>query len=177
MPNLISQSPDIGQNSNGCISDFQVSSQFLINEISLNSRTSNDIDMKLGPVNKLEKRNLWTSKNFDDDVMSVHCDVIVTFPIYVQFEAEQFGSWIPERMVFKTYILINSNLLSYKSWKQNKKISNGALILLLWVKVLFFPKNDDFLEKNADISKTEGLFTQGGICSETAYVCVLTYQI
>ena len=171
-----SQSPDIGQNLNGGIFDFQVSSQSLINEISLNSRTSNDIDMKLGPVTKLEKRNLWTSKNFDDDVMSLTYDVIVTFPIYVQFGAEQSGSWIPERMVFKTYICIKSNLLSYKNWKQNKKLSNGALILLLWVKVLF-PKNDDSLEKNADISKIEGLFILGGICSETAYVCVLTYQI
>ena len=82
-----SQSPDIGQNLNGGIFDFQVSSQSLINEISLNSRTSNDIDIKLGPVTKLQKRNLLTSKDFDDDVMSVHCDVIVTFPIYVQFGA------------------------------------------------------------------------------------------
>ena len=54
--------------------------------------------------------------------MSVHCDVIVTFPIYVQFGAEQSGSWIPERMVFKTYILINSNILSYKNWKQQKNL-------------------------------------------------------
>ena len=78
--------------------------------------------MKLGPVTKLEKRNLWKSKYFDDDVMSAHCDVIVTFPIFVQFGAEQSGSWIPERMVFKTYILINSNILSYKNWKQQKNL-------------------------------------------------------
>ena len=49
--------------------------------------------MKLGPVAKLEKRNTKTSKEKkkkkknDDDVMSANCDVIVIFPVYVQFGA------------------------------------------------------------------------------------------
>ena len=47
-----------------------------------NSRTSNDIDMKLGPVTKLDKRNKVTLKKFDDDVISANSDVIVIFPIY-----------------------------------------------------------------------------------------------
>ena len=57
--------------------------------------------MKLGPVTKLDKRNLE------------NCDVIVAFPIYGQFEAIQkpdFG-----RMVWKAYIFINSSLLTYKN--------------------------------------------------------------
>ena len=62
-----SQSPDIGQNSNGCISDFRISDQSLIKRNCYNSRTSDDIDMKLGPVTKLDKRNKMTSKEFDDD--------------------------------------------------------------------------------------------------------------
>ena len=56
------------------------------------------------------------------------------------------------------------------------KISNTTLILLLWVKVLFLPKNSDFLQKNADISKIKGVWVLKGIFSETTYVCVLTYQ-
>ena len=48
------QSPDIGQNLDGGITDLRISGQSLIKE---NSRTSDDIDMKLGPVTKLEKRN------------------------------------------------------------------------------------------------------------------------
>ena len=52
-----------------------------------NSRTSNDIEMKHGPVTKLDKRNKTTSKNFDDDAMSENFDVIVNFPIYGQFGA------------------------------------------------------------------------------------------
>ena len=36
--------------------------------------------MKLGPVNKVDKRIMATSKMSDDDVTSANCDVIV-FPI------------------------------------------------------------------------------------------------
>ena len=69
--------------------------------------------MKLGPVTKLDKINKTTSKKFCDDVMSENCHVIVIFPIYGQFGA----IWKPDsaRTVCKTYIFINSNLLSYKS--------------------------------------------------------------
>ena len=45
--------------------------------------------MKLGPVSKLEKRNKITSREFDDDVMSVNCEDIVIFSIYSQFGAVQ----------------------------------------------------------------------------------------
>ena len=57
------------------------------------------------------------SNKFDDDVMSEHCDVIVIFPIYGQFGAIRKPD--SGRIVCKTYIFINSNLLSYKNWKQN----------------------------------------------------------
>ena len=107
------QYPDIGQNSDGCISDFQISGQSLIKENCHNSRTSDDIDMKLGPVTKLDKRNKITSKKFDDDVMSANSDVIVIFPIYGQFGAIRKPD--SGRIVCKTYIFINSNLLSYKN--------------------------------------------------------------
>ena len=40
------QSPDIEQNSNGGISDFQISGQSFIKENCQNSRTIYDIDMK-----------------------------------------------------------------------------------------------------------------------------------
>ena len=69
--------------------------------------------MKLGPVTKLHKRNKTTSKKFDDDVMSGNYDVIVISPIY-----DQFGAiWKPDsqHVVCKTYVFINSNLLSYKN--------------------------------------------------------------
>ena len=82
------QSPDIGQNSDGGISDFQISGQSFTEENCHNSRTSNDIDVKLGPATKLEK-NTATSKKFG---------VVVIFVTSLSFlgymaNLEQFGSW------------------------------------------------------------------------------------
>ena len=59
------QSPDIGQNSDGGISDFRTLGQSLIKESCHNSRTSDNTDMKLGPVIKLDNRNKTTSKNLE----------------------------------------------------------------------------------------------------------------
>ena len=75
------------------------------------------MDMKHKPVYKLDTRNTATSKKIDDDVMSAHCEAIVFFPIYGQFAAILKPD--SGRMVYKIYIFINSNLLSYKTWKQN----------------------------------------------------------
>ena len=83
------------------VSDF---GQSLIKENCHNSRTSDDINMKLGPVPKLDKKNKTMSKKKDDDVTSENCD-----------NYGQFGAiWKPAsgRMVSKTYIFININFLS-----------------------------------------------------------------
>ena len=69
--------------------------------------------MKLGPVTKIDKRNKKTSENIGDNVMSANCDVIVIFPIYGQFGAVRKPD--SKRILCKTYIFINSNLLSYKN--------------------------------------------------------------
>ena len=58
----LSQSSDINKSSDGCISDFWISGQSLIKRNCHTSRTSEYIDMKLGPVTKLDKRNKATSK-------------------------------------------------------------------------------------------------------------------
>ena len=69
--------------------------------------------MKLGPVTNLERKTKSTSKNFDHDVMSANCDVIVNFPnlwpvwLYRELESGSIAS--------EPYIFINSNLLSYKN--------------------------------------------------------------
>ena len=107
------QSPDIGQNSDGSISDFRISGQSLIKENCHNFRTSDDIDMKIGPVTKLGKRDKTASKKFDDDVMSANCGIIAIFPIYGQFGAIRKRD--SGRIVYKTYIFIYSNLLPYKN--------------------------------------------------------------
>ena len=47
--------------------------------------------------------------------MSTNYDAIVIFPMFDQFGAIQKPD--SGRIVCKTYIFINSNLLSYKNWK------------------------------------------------------------
>ena len=73
--------------------------------------------MKLRPVTKLDKKNKITSKKFDVDVMSRNCDVIVIFRISDQFGAVQKPD--SGHRVCKSYVFSNSNVLSYKSGKQN----------------------------------------------------------
>ena len=77
----------MGQNPDGGISNFRISGQSLIKENCHNTRTSDDIDMKLGPVNKLDERNNTSSKKFNVDVMPENYDVVAIFPIYGQFGA------------------------------------------------------------------------------------------
>ena len=60
----LSRDLDIRQNSDGGVSNIQISSQFLIKENWQNSRTSDDIDMKLGLVAKRDEINKATSKIF-----------------------------------------------------------------------------------------------------------------
>ena len=69
--------------------------------------------MKLGPVTKLNKKNRATSKKIDDDVVLANYDVIVIFVISGQFGA----IWKLDSgcIVCKSYIFINSNLISYKN--------------------------------------------------------------
>ena len=69
--------------------------------------------MKIEPVTKPDKRNKAISKKFNDDVISAKCDVIVIVPIYSQFGAIRKPD--SGRIFCKTYISINSNLLSYKN--------------------------------------------------------------
>ena len=57
------------------------------------------------------------SKKFYDDVMLENCDVNVIFPIYGQFGAIQKS--ISRHIVWKTYVFIIRNFLTYKNWKQN----------------------------------------------------------
>ena len=68
--------------------------------------------MKLGPVINVARKNM-TSKNVSDETMSANCDVIDILPISGKFGAIQKPYY--GRIVCKTYIFINSNLLSYKN--------------------------------------------------------------
>ena len=75
-------------NSDGDISDFRISGQSLIKGNCHNSRTKdNDIDMKLGAVTKIDKRNKTKS-----------CQKIETSLTFSQFTVSlvKSRSWIPD---------------------------------------------------------------------------------
>ena len=111
------QSPDIGQNSDRGISDSWISGQSLMKENCHNSRTSDDIDMKLGPVTKFDKRNK-SSKKIDNDVMSENRAAVTIFRIFGQFGAVRRPD--SRQRVCKNYVFSNTNLLSNKNQKQNR---------------------------------------------------------
>ena len=113
MPNLVSLACPNLQILNKTKRGSNISGQSFINENCHNSRISHDIDIKLGPVTRLDRGNTSTSKKIDDDVMSTDCDVIVFFLIYGQFATIRKPD--SRCMVYKTYIFINSNLLSYRT--------------------------------------------------------------
>ena len=83
--------------------------------------------MKLGPVTKLDKKNMATSHIYIT-VRLRRQDVIIIFLIYGQFEAIQKLDY--GRMVCKTYIFIIITFFLTKTVIRTKK-SNTALILLL----------------------------------------------
>ena len=152
---LISERPpDIGQNSDRGISDFQISGQSLTKVNCHNFRTSDDINVKLGPVTKPDKRNKTTSRQLDE----ASRQQILTLLLYFKFMAnlEQSRSRIPEASSVK---LTFSLTVTFYLTKTN--VSNTALTLL--------PKSC-FLEKNVDISKIKRTLVLKVIFSRTTCV-------
>ena len=110
---------NIGQNWHRDISNFLISGQFLINKNLHNSRTTNDIDMKLRPESKLDKKNTKTSNVLTMTfwIKSASRYIIVVYSIYQKFGAIRKPASVST--VCNTYIFINSKLLSYKICEQN----------------------------------------------------------
>ena len=108
IPNL-RLSLDIGQNSDGRISHFQIYGQSFINENYQNSRISHDIDtshnLEFGPVTKIDKRN----RQHQTKLTMTSCQQIVTFLSLFNRIPDSGGA------DYKTYIFINNDLLSCKN--------------------------------------------------------------
>ena len=125
-------------NSDGDTSYFRIPGQSLIKENCHNSRTSDDIDMKVGPVTKLYKKNKTTSKK----LAMKSCLQTVTswsfLSVYDQFWAIQE---LDSGRRVSNYLFVNGNLLSNKNWKQNWKISKAALTLIVLQKKCWHKQN------------------------------------
>ena len=88
----------------------------------------------------MTRRAKLLQKKISNDVRSGNYDIIFIFPI-----CDQSGTirmLVYARIVYKTFIFINSNFLFDKNYKHNLNTSNTALILLLWQKLsgLFYEK-------------------------------------
>ena len=74
------------------MSDFEISGQSPIKENCYTSRISNDIDMILGPITKLGRRNTATSKKLT--MVSYQQTVISLSFFRFMANLKQSGSWI-----------------------------------------------------------------------------------
>ena len=103
---FLPQSSNVGKNSDGGISDFRISGQSFMKENCHNSIDSDNIDRKIGPVTKIDKRNKAMSKKINNESILANFDVIVIFSIYGKSGAirKQYVGAI----VCKTYTFINS---------------------------------------------------------------------
>ena len=92
--------------------------QSLLKKICHDSRTSNDIDMKLGPITKLYKRNMEASKKFEDDIMSKNCDVLSFF--WFMGNLEQPGSRISDARSVKLTFSLKATFYLTKTENKTK---------------------------------------------------------
>ena len=135
---------DIKQYSNEGISNFQISGQSFIKENCDNSRTGNDIDMKLGPVTKLKKTKHDNVKKLDDDKMFINCDITVILSIYEPTGAiQKLDSGCTECKIY----ISKTVTFYFTKIESSIKQSLTAPILLLRGKVLFFTKTIHFFVK------------------------------
>ena len=117
IPNAL-QCPDIGQNLDGDISDFQISGRIPYKKNVITPEPVM-IDIKLGPVTKLAKRNKIMSDKFDDNVLSRNYDVIVIFLIYGLFGAIRNPD--AAGMVYDFYIFLITAFYFTKSENRTNK--------------------------------------------------------
>ena len=105
--------------------------------------------MKLGPVTKLDKRNVKKKK-----LTMTSCWQMLLSNFRLMTNLEQSGSWIPDAWSVKLKFSLIVAFYFTKTKNRSEKW-NTALILLLSIKVLFLPmpKNADFLEKMLTLAK------------------------
>ena len=71
-----------------------------------------NLDQYLNLMRETKQKNWWWCH-------VQNCDIIVIFPIYGHFGVIQ--KLYNERIFYKFYVFINSNILSYNDWKTELK--------------------------------------------------------
>ena len=103
------------------------------------------------------------------NLMMTLCQKVVVSLIFFQFMANLEQSWsqIPDTWSVKLPFLLTVTFYLKKSENRTKKTSNTALILLLWVMLLFLIKYRNFLQKIDTITKFLKKFALKSIFFET----------
>ena len=133
----------------------------MIKENYHNSRTSDDIVLKLAPVTKLDKRNKTTSKKFDDYVSRRR---IVTSLSFFQFMANlrPSESHIPDAELVKLTFSLKVTFFLQKMKKELQSFKDSSHTIVLSKRIIFskkcwfFPKNVDFFQKMLTSGKLRG---------------------
>ena len=145
MPNLVSLTfpiPRILDKIQAGVFNFRFLVKSFKDNSCLKSRTSYDADMRLGQLSKLDQRNTTNSKKL---LMTScweirrHCHFSDLRLIWSNSEAEC--------MVHDSYFFINNDLLSNKAENRTEKSLTQLLYYCFEKKVIFLPKNTDFLQK------------------------------
>ena len=115
-------------------------SRYLVNLL----QTSNDFDMKLGPVTKLDKKNTARSKN----LTMASCQQVMMSLSFYQFMAnlEQSGGWILDAWCIKLVFSLIVSFTLQKLKKELKNLEHSSNIIVL-SKGTIFAKNADFFAK------------------------------
>ena len=103
-----------------------MSGQSLIEENCHNSRASDDIDMKLEPVSKLDKKNKTTQKKIDNDVMS---KIVTSSPFFAFLSnLEQSGGRILDtegaKVLFSVIVTISLTKTQNRTEKSPTQVSH-----------------------------------------------------
>ena len=94
------------QDSGWGISGFRISIQSLIKENCHNSRTNDDVEIKLGPATRVDKINKTTNKIFGDDLMSEDCDVNTIFTTNLGKSGSRIRDAEPGKLIFLLIITL-----------------------------------------------------------------------
>ena len=107
--------------------------------------------MKLGPVTKLDKRNTAISKKL---TMTL-CRKIVTSLSFFRFLAnlEQYRSRIPDARSIKLTFSLTATFYLQKLKRELRNLLHSSHTIALCKVTIWF-----FLQRNADISKINGVF-------------------
>ena len=123
MPNLVTLSylslQILRKTQTGIFFDFWISGQSLIKENCHISRTSYDINMKLGPMTNLTRETKWHQKNL---TMTLCWQIVMPLSFFrFMVNLEQSGSRIPDAQSVKLRFSIIATFYRTKTENRTKK--------------------------------------------------------